>query len=173
MNGQCSYWISARDQITKQMVVWEKQLGELGLGSALKPDEEQKIEEKWGVILPQILTMSAVTRRASEKTWLTASNAKKIRVGSELKAMVRSLRITPPLVRTSIRKSSGYRPSWATPSSECTATLEGTEKDGTDLHSKTVRPSEGVRLFTHLWRGYATRDTASPTGRCEVDGHSA
>ena len=40
MNGQCSYWISARDQITKQMVVWEKQLGELGLGSALKPDEE-------------------------------------------------------------------------------------------------------------------------------------
>jgi DNA polymerase gamma 1 len=32
MNAQCSYWISARDRITKQMVVWEKQPGELGLG---------------------------------------------------------------------------------------------------------------------------------------------
>ena len=34
--------------------------------------------------------MGAVTRRAIEETWLTASNTKRNRVGSELKATVRA-----------------------------------------------------------------------------------
>ena len=145
MNAQCSYWISARDRITKQMVVWEKQPGELGLGGAPKPDEEQKIGEKWGIILPQILTMGAVTRRAIEKTWLTASNAKKNRVGSELKAMVRA----PPgyaivgadvdseeLWISSVMGDAQFGMHGATAIGWMT--LEGTKKDGTDLHSKTA-----------------------------------
>jgi DNA polymerase gamma 1 len=45
-------------------------------------------EHKWSMILPQVVTMGTVTRRAIEKTWLTAGNARKNRVGSELKAMV-------------------------------------------------------------------------------------
>ena len=39
-------------------------------------------------IIPGIVTAGTLTRRAVEKTWLTASNAKVNRVGSELKAMV-------------------------------------------------------------------------------------
>jgi DNA polymerase gamma 1 len=43
---------------------------------------------KLGVILPQLITAGTVTRRAVESTWLTASNPKKNRIGSELKTKV-------------------------------------------------------------------------------------
>ncbi|KAF7308725.1 POLAc domain-containing protein [Mycena chlorophos] len=135
MNAMCSYWISARDRILNQTVVWQD--GERDLGFAN--------DNKWGIILPQVITMGTVTRRAIEKTWLTASNAKPNRVGSELKAMVRA----PP----------GYAIVGADVDSEelwisscmgdaqfgqhgATAigwmTLEGTKAAGTDLHSKTA-----------------------------------
>ena len=145
MNAQCSYWISARDRIMKQMVVWEKQPGELGLGLPPASDEEQKPKEKWGIILPHVITMGTVTRRAIEKTWLTASNAKKNRVGSELKAMVRA----PPgyvivgadvdseeLWISSVMGDAQFGMHGATAIGWMT--LEGTKKDGTDLHSKTA-----------------------------------
>ncbi|KAF5369324.1 hypothetical protein D9758_002746 [Tetrapyrgos nigripes] len=164
VGAQSSYWISARDRILNQMAVWEKKDEGLDMGfpkiegttSAIsstvdtgdasaaehKPSQTQK---KWGLILPQVITMGTVTRRAIEKTWLTASNAKKNRVGSELKAMVRA----PP----------GYAIIGADVDSEelwisscmgdaqfgmhgATAigwmTLEGTKSAGTDLHSKTA-----------------------------------
>lgn len=137
MNAQCSYWISARDRILNQMVVWQNEQVDIQFA--------QSSEHKWGMILPQVITMGTVTRRAIEKTWLTASNAKKNRVGSELKAMVRA----PP----------GYAIVGADVDSEelwisscmgdaqfglhgATAigwmTLEGTKAAGTDLHSKTA-----------------------------------
>ncbi|KAE9393189.1 DNA/RNA polymerase [Gymnopus androsaceus JB14] len=171
VGAQCSYWISARDRILNQVVIWDdktsasssmgfppnateqsaeeletqqKELTEisaaLGLGFAETPRAK-----KWGIILPQVITMGTVTRRAIEKTWLTASNAKKNRVGSELKSMVRA----PP----------GYAIVGADVDSEelwisscmgdaqfgmhgATAigwmTLEGTKAAGTDLHSKTA-----------------------------------
>ncbi|KAG1763684.1 DNA polymerase family A-domain-containing protein [Suillus occidentalis] len=86
MNAQCSYWISARDRILNQMVVWQRGALDLQFEPPGSSDEPQK----WGIILPQVITMGTVTRRAIERTWLTASNAKKNRVGSELKAMVRA-----------------------------------------------------------------------------------
>ncbi|KAJ8080550.1 DNA-directed DNA polymerase gamma mip1 [Marasmius tenuissimus] len=161
---KCSYWISARDRILNQKVVWGDQAQQNGWdmgfpndthtpplavthdaysaspGTAVAPREK-----KWGIILPQVITMGTVTRRAIERTWLTASNAKKTRVGSELKAMVRA----PP----------GYAIVGADVDSEelwisscmgdaqfgmhgATAigwmTLEGTKAAGTDLHSKTA-----------------------------------
>lgn len=137
MNAQCSYWISARDRILNQMVVWQDDQVDMQFAQSSK--------HKWGMILPQVITMGTVTRRAIEKTWLTASNAKKNRVGSELKAMVRA----PP----------GYAIVGADVDSEelwisscmgdaqfglhgATAigwmTLEGTKAAGTDLHSKTA-----------------------------------
>ena len=137
MNAQCSYWISARDRILNQMVVWQNERVDMQFG--------RSPEHKWGMIIPQVITMGTVTRRAIEKTWLTASNAKKNRVGSELKAMVRA----PP----------GYAIVGADVDSEelwisscmgdaqfglhgATAigwmTLEGTKAAGTDLHSKTA-----------------------------------
>ena len=137
VSAQCGYWIGARDRITKQLVVWQDS-GRQDLGFRAETG-------KWGLILPQVITMGTVTRRAIEKTWLTASNAKANRVGSELKAMVRA----PP----------GYSIVGADVDSEelwisscmgdaqfgmhgATAlgwmTLEGTKASGTDLHSKTA-----------------------------------
>ncbi len=37
------------------------------------------------MILPQLVTAGTLTRRAVERTWLTASNAKEDRIGSELR----------------------------------------------------------------------------------------
>ena len=68
-----SYWKSNHDRIKKQMVV--------------------KTGENNGenmAIIPGLVTAGTLTRRAVEKTWLTASNAKEDRVGSELKAMVKA-----------------------------------------------------------------------------------
>lgn len=139
MNAQCSYWISARDRIRNQLVVWQTSLENLGFGT--QPNEEKK----WGIILPQVITMGAVTRRAIEKTWLTASNAKKNRVGSELKAMVRA-----PEGYAIVGADVDSEELWI---SSCMGdaqfglhgataigwmTLEGTKAAGTDLHSKTA-----------------------------------
>ncbi|KIM24796.1 hypothetical protein M408DRAFT_331614 [Serendipita vermifera MAFF 305830] len=139
MNAQCSYWISARDRVLNQMIVWEKDAGALGMGKTGTPDE------KWGLILPQVITMGTVTRRAVEVTWLTASNAKKNRIGSELKAMVRA----PPgysivgadvdseeLWISSVMGDAQFGMHGATAIGWMT--LEGTKKAGTDLHSKTA-----------------------------------
>ncbi|KAL1740360.1 DNA polymerase family A-domain-containing protein [Schizophyllum fasciatum] len=140
LNAMCSYWISSRDRIMNQMVVWQDGARGRDLGF-----RDARTGKQWGVIVPQVITMGTVTRRAIEKTWLTASNAKKNRVGSELKAMVRA----PP----------GYAIVGADVDSEelwisscmgdaqfgvhgATAlgwmTLEGTKSAGTDLHSKTA-----------------------------------
>ena len=136
MNASCSYWISARDRIRSQMVVYNSNIPE----SPSQPSCDQ------GFILPQLIPMGTITRRAVENTWLTASNAKVNRVGSELKSMVKA----PP----------GYHFVGADVDSEELwiaalvgdaqfgihggnalgfMTLEGTKAAGTDLHSKTAK----------------------------------
>lgn len=136
MNAACSYWISARERIKSQMVVWDTDT-ELGM---------KESKDGFGMILPQIIPMGTITRRAVENTWLTASNAKLNRVGSELKAMIKA--------------PTGYKFVGADVDSEelwiaslfgdaefglhgATAigwmTLEGTKSAGTDLHSKTAK----------------------------------
>lgn len=149
LNAQCSYWIAVRDRVHKQMVVWDGDAGTAmkypkGVSGA-RQDKEGEADRRKGLILPQVVSMGTVTRRAIENTWLTASNAKKNRVGSELKAMVKA----PP----------GYSLVGADVDSEelwiCSVmgdaqfgihgatavgwmTLEGTKALGTDLHSKTA-----------------------------------
>lgn len=128
MNVLCSYWMSSRERIMDQMVVYR--------------DGDRS---KGGMILPQVITMGTVTRRAVEATWLTASNAKKNRVGSELKSMVRA----PPgyalvgadvdseeLWISSVMGDSQFGMHGATAIGWMT--LEGTKAAGTDLHSKTA-----------------------------------
>jgi DNA polymerase gamma 1 len=146
MNAQCSYWISARDRILNQMVVWQNAGNNMGFKQSLPVEEQEGKEKKWGIILPQVITMGTVTRRAIEKTWLTASNAKKNRVGSELKAMVRA-----PEGYAIVGADVDSEELWI---SSCMGdaqfglhgataigwmTLEGTKAAGTDLHSKTAR----------------------------------
>ncbi|SPO29438.1 related to MIP1 - DNA-directed DNA polymerase gamma catalytic subunit, mitochondrial [Ustilago trichophora] len=149
LNAQCSYWIAVRDRVHKQMVVWDGDAGTMmrypSGASGARQDKEGEADRRKGLILPQVVSMGTVTRRAIENTWLTASNAKKNRVGSELKAMVKA----PP----------GYSLVGADVDSEelwiCSVmgdaqfgihgatavgwmTLEGTKALGTDLHSKTA-----------------------------------
>lgn len=140
MNAQCSYWISARDRVMKQMVVWQDERLDMSI-----PITETRDNAKWGIIIPQVITMGTVTRRAIEKTWLTASNAKKNRVGSELKAMVRApegyaivgadvdseeLWISSAMGDAQFGLHGATAIGWMT--------LEGTKAAGTDLHSKTA-----------------------------------
>ena len=138
LNAQCSYWISARDRVLRQMVVWQN--GSRDLGFRTGPERR-----KWGVIIPQVITMGTVTRRAIEKTWLTASNAKKNRVGSELKAMVQAPDgyaivgadvDSEELWISSVMGDAQFGAHGATAIGWMT--LEGTKAAKTDLHSKTA-----------------------------------
>uniref|UniRef100_A0A8D2PN48 DNA polymerase subunit gamma-1 n=1 Tax=Zosterops lateralis melanops TaxID=1220523 RepID=A0A8D2PN48_ZOSLA len=143
INKMISFWRNAHKRISSQMVVWLKR-GELPRVVTKNPDYNE--EDDYGAILPQVVTAGTVTRRAVEPTWLTASNARADRVGSELKAMVQ----VPP----------GYSLVGADVDSQelwiaavlgeaqfagihgCTAfgwmTLQGKKSNGTDLHSKTA-----------------------------------
>lgn len=137
LNAQCSYWISNRERIHSQMPIWSDD-AEMGVPT--------KSSKDFGIILPSLVPMGTVTRRAVENTWLTASNAKKNRIGSELKAMIQA----PPgykfvgadvdseelwiasVVGDSLFKMHGGTPlGWMT--------LEGSKSEGTDLHSKTAK----------------------------------
>ena len=138
LNAQCSYWISVRDRVLKQMVVWQNGSRDLGFRTGSE-------KGKWGVILPQVITMGTVTRRAIEKTWLTASNAKKNRVGSELKAMVQAPDgyaivgadvDSEELWISSVMGDAQFGAHGATAIGWMT--LEGTKAAKTDLHSKTA-----------------------------------
>ena len=132
MNASCSYWISARDRITSQMVVYE--------------DELSKTGDDLGYILPQVIPMGTITRRAVENTWLTASNAKPNRVGSELKSM-----ITAPPGYCFVGADVDSQELWIASLVGDAAfklhggnaigfmTLEGTKAAGTDLHSRTAQ----------------------------------
>ncbi|CAG8502331.1 8100_t:CDS:2 [Ambispora gerdemannii] len=139
MNAACSYWISARDRIQSQMVVYQGHPDIKNIGF------EMNDEKLPGMILPQTLTMGTVTRRAVEKTWLTASNAKENRIGSELKAMVQSpkgykiigadvdseeLWISSLIGDAQFGAHGSTALGWMT--------LQGTKAAGTDLHSKTA-----------------------------------
>ncbi|KAI9894281.1 MAG: DNA-directed DNA polymerase gamma mip1 [Vezdaea aestivalis] len=138
MNASCSYWISARDRIKSQMVVYNNDLNVARAGEASQDDH--------GFILPQVIPMGTITRRAVENTWLTASNAKANRVGSELKSMVTA----PPgysfvgadvdseeLWIASIVGDSQFKIHGG--NAIGFMTLEGTKAAGTDLHSKTAQ----------------------------------
>lgn len=142
MNASCSYWISARDRIMSQMVVYNKEIPNAPtLASASGVGRGNKV----GFILPQIIPMGTITRRAVENTWLTASNAKKNRVGSELKSMVRApkgycfvgadvdsqeLWIASLIGDATFKLHGGNAVGFMT--------LEGTKAAGTDLHSRTA-----------------------------------
>ncbi|KAK3295610.1 DNA polymerase family A-domain-containing protein [Chaetomium fimeti] len=145
MNASCSYWISARERIKSQLVVYEDTLPSAADKSAQPNGESKGDEPVGGFILPQIIPMGTITRRAVENTWLTASNAKKNRVGSELKAMVRAppghvfvgadvdseeLWIASVVGDSTFRLHGGNAIGFMT--------LEGTKAAGTDLHSRTA-----------------------------------
>ncbi|GLA69021.1 DNA-directed DNA polymerase gamma mip1 [Aspergillus tubingensis] len=138
MNASCSYWISARDRIMGQIVVYEDEVRDLASRS--------KTDHRLGFILPQIIPMGTITRRAVENTWLTASNAKGNRVGSELKAMIKA----PPgysFVGADVDSQELWIASLVGDAQFQIhggnaigfMTLEGSKAAGTDMHSRTAQ----------------------------------
>lgn len=139
MNASCSYWISARDRIKSQMVVYEDQVSK-------KSSTRESSENRVGFILPQVIPMGTITRRAVENTWLTASNAKANRVGSELKAMIKA----PPghaFVGADVDSQELWIASLVGDApfqlhggnAIGFMTLEGSKAEGTDLHSRSAQ----------------------------------
>lgn len=127
-----SYWRNNRDRITGQIIV-----GKLN-------DTEN---ERTAAILPMVVTCGTLTRRASERTWMTASNSQLERIGSELRAMVQA----PPNYRI-VGADVDSEELWiasvlgdadatgihgATPFGWMT--LNGTKANGTDMHSVTAK----------------------------------
>lgn len=168
MNVACSYWISVRERVVEQLAIRQSAAMPMGFptspaaadgapspppsdpspppppGSSLAVGASDN-DEGYGVILPQVIVMGTITRRAIEKTWLTASNAKKNRVGSELKAMIQApagysivgadvdseeLWIASLLGDAQLGMHGASAIGWMT--------LEGTKGAGTDVHSKTA-----------------------------------
>ncbi|EOD53147.1 putative dna polymerase gamma protein [Neofusicoccum parvum UCRNP2] len=133
------------DRIRSQMAVFE---GEAQVNQRPNNAGENKSStsgSKLGYILPQVIPMGTITRRAVENTWLTASNAKKNRVGSELKSMVRAppgycfvgadvdseeLWIASLIGDAQFKLHGGNAIGFMT--------LEGARAAGTDLHSRTA-----------------------------------
>ena len=135
-----SYWRSSRDRIQDQVKVdFEPDRLPAGVGSS----------EGYGAILPSMAVAGTITRRAVERTWLTASNAKPDRIGSELKCYIRA----PPghhIVGADVdsqelwlasllgdARSGGHG---STPLGWMC--LQGDKNKGTDLHSKTAQAAQ-------------------------------
>ncbi|KAF7988145.1 hypothetical protein HCN44_007639 [Aphidius gifuensis] len=135
-----SYWRNSRDRIMSQLVIWLN-------GESLPTLARRKSEkhETYGAIIPQIVVSGTLTRRATESTWMTASNAHIERVGSELRSMVQA----PPgynivgadvdsqeLWIASLIGDSSSGIHGATPFGWMT--LIGSKPKGTDMHSVTA-----------------------------------
>ncbi|XP_037365894.1 DNA polymerase subunit gamma-1 isoform X2 [Talpa occidentalis] len=143
INKMISFWRNAHKRISSQMVVW---LPKSALPRAVTRHLDYDEEGRYGAILPQVVTAGTITRRAVEPTWLTASNARPDRVGSELKAMVQA----PPgyvLVGADVDSQELWIAAVLGDAHfagmhGCTAfgwmTLQGRKSRGTDLHSKTA-----------------------------------
>ncbi|CAG8752098.1 11665_t:CDS:1, partial [Acaulospora colombiana] len=130
----------SRKRIKNQMVVYQDHPEIEDMGFDL--DAEKPV----GIILPQTLTMGTVTRRAVENTWMTASNPKKNRIGSELKAIIQSPKgykivgadvDSEELWISSLIGDSQFGFHGATAMGWMT--LQGTKSAETDLHSRTAK----------------------------------
>ncbi|KAJ2721930.1 DNA-directed DNA polymerase gamma mip1 [Coemansia sp. Benny D115] len=147
LNSMCSYWTSARERIKSQFVVWDLDTQDANTGQQLDLGMlKDHSGSDLGVILPIVVPMGTITRRAVESTWMTASNAKKNRLGSELKSMVRCPRgfkfvgadvDSEELWISALIGDSQFRMHGATAFGWMT--LQGTKSAGTDLHSNSAR----------------------------------
>ncbi|XP_025194484.1 DNA polymerase subunit gamma-1, mitochondrial [Melanaphis sacchari] len=124
-----SYWRNNRERVEGQIVVWNDK------------------SKGYGAIIPQVVVCGTLTRRAVERTWMTAANAIDERVGSELRSMIQS----PPgysLVGADVDSqelwiASVIGDSYYGKEHGATAfgwmTLSGRKNDGTDMHSTTAK----------------------------------
>ncbi|KAJ3103934.1 DNA-directed DNA polymerase gamma mip1 [Phlyctochytrium planicorne] len=130
-----SYWLSSRARILSQMVIETSEINKnvsMSGGRSLH------------AIVPAVVPIGTVTRRAVESTWLTASNAKSNRIGSELKSLIEAPKEylivgadvdSEELWICSLIGDAQFGIHGATPLGFMT--LQGNKKNRTDLHSVT------------------------------------
>jgi DNA polymerase gamma 1 len=143
LNTSASYWMGNRQRIMDQLVVYNDTTHKKSQFFDTK--KESQANSDMGIILPRLCSMGTITRRATENTWLTASNAKKNRIGSELKSLVEAppgyvfvgadvdseeLWIASLVGDSMFNIHGGTALGWMT--------LEGDKNEKTDLHSKTA-----------------------------------
>ena len=138
-----SYWRSSQERIRNQMIV--------KLGQSMS-DNKSELKDV-SAIIPMIVPAGTLTRRAVERTWLTASNAKKDRIGSELKSIIQA----PPgfsFVGADVDSQELWiaaviGDSQFTGHHGSTAlgwmTLQGTKSKGTDMHSVVAKSVDITR----------------------------
>jgi len=145
INKMLSFWRGYQSRVKEQMTVWLNRDEETD-GKINNTDRNDIGARKQGVILPRLVSAGTVTRRATEKTWMTATNPLPDRIGSELKAMVQApdgycfvgadvdsqeLWIASLLGDANFTQIHGSTAlGWMT--------LQGKKSDGTDMHSKTA-----------------------------------
>ena len=137
-----SMWIGYRERIMEQLVVPSLDCPNVS------------------IIIPSTITMGTVTRRAVEKTWMTATNAKPKIAGSELKSLVEAppgwifvgadvdsqeLWISSLYGDAQFGIHGGSAMGWMT--------LQGKRADGSDLHSRTSAilgmSRDNAKIFTY------------------------
>ena len=133
-------WRNTRSRILSQFVV-ELEEADFVSNETLSIGKKNMV----GAILPQVVPAGTITRRATEQLWLTASNVRSDRVGSEFKGVV-----TPfpgycfvgadvdsqELWIASLIGDSKFGEHGATPLGWMS--LQGQKSSGTDMHSKTA-----------------------------------
>lgn len=143
LNSTASYWMGNRQRIMDQFVIYSDANHKKNKFFDTKVDSKK--HKDMGIILPKLCSMGTITRRATENTWLTASNSKKNRIGSELKAMIEApegyafvgadvdseeLWIASLVGDSMFEMHGSTALGWMT--------LEGDKSEKTDLHSKTA-----------------------------------
>ncbi|XP_060579033.1 DNA polymerase subunit gamma-1-like [Ruditapes philippinarum] len=167
LNKSSNYWKMNHKRIESQMAIW---FSDEEIYDHIKQAPNYVEGSQIGAIVPRIVPAGTITRRGVEPTWLTASNAYVDRIGSELKSMVQAppgfcfvgadvdsqeLWIGAILGDANFGKTHG-----------CTAlgwmTLQGSKKEGTDLHSvvaKTVDISRDHAKVFNYGRIYGAGQT--------------
>lgn len=134
-----SYWRNNRDRIMNQLAVW--------IPRENLPRFLRNSDTEYGAIIPQVVVCGTLTRRAMEPTWMTASNAQKDRVGSELRAMIQAPKgykiVGADVDSQELWIASVLGDAHATGMHGATPlgwmTLSGTKSSGTDMHSVTAK----------------------------------
>ncbi|AAS52277.1 ADR357Cp [Eremothecium gossypii ATCC 10895] len=141
INSSGSYWTAARERIKTQHVVSKEDFPDQFAMVDGTPSRDDQV----GAIIPKIIPMGTVTRRAVENTWLTASNAKANRIGSELKT-----KIVAPEGYSFVGADVDSEELWIASligdsvfnihggTAIGYMCLEGTKDAGTDMHTKTA-----------------------------------
>ncbi|KAK2724481.1 hypothetical protein QYM36_001099 [Artemia franciscana] len=145
-----NFWKMYRDRILNQLVVF---MDKTNLPRFVQKADTFDGGQQYGAILPMTVVAGTLTRRAVESTWMTASNAYKDRIGSEMKSMVQA----PPgyhFVGADVDSqelwiSSVIGDAHFAGEHGATAfgwmTLQGKKSDGTDMHSRTAAMTSTTR----------------------------